>query len=105
MITRLNRIGNVLVPNTNYCAFEDWVVPILDRMLEEQEGPEQTRWSPSSIIHRLGKEIDNEESVYYWCYKVSCCGCDRVAAQLKRNGADEDRIIFPSSALRSQMDL
>ena len=26
-------------------------------------------WTPSQIIRRLGKEIDNEESVYYWCYK------------------------------------
>ncbi|KAH8157827.1 hypothetical protein CIB48_g10420 [Xylaria polymorpha] len=33
----LNRIGNLMVPNANYCAFEDWVVPILDKMLEEQE--------------------------------------------------------------------
>ncbi|ODN87755.1 deoxyhypusine synthase [Cryptococcus wingfieldii CBS 7118] len=64
----LNRIGNLLVPNSNYCAFEDWVVPILDKMVEEQE-QQGTQWSPSSIIHRLGKEIDNEESVYYWCYK------------------------------------
>lgn len=33
----LNRIGNLLVPNDNYCKFEDWVVPILDKMLEEQK--------------------------------------------------------------------
>ncbi|ORY21332.1 putative deoxyhypusine synthase [Naematelia encephala] len=65
----LNRIGNLLVPNSNYCSFEDWVVPILDQLVAEQEGPEKTRWSPSSVIRRLGKEIDNEESVYYWCYK------------------------------------
>ena len=30
-------------------------------------------WSPSKIIHRLGKEIDNEDSVYYWAYKVCLC--------------------------------
>ncbi|OCF30755.1 deoxyhypusine synthase [Kwoniella heveanensis BCC8398] len=64
----LNRIGNLLVPNSNYCAFEDWVVPILDQMVKEQE-EKGTRWSPSSVIHRLGQEIDDEESVYYWCYK------------------------------------
>jgi deoxyhypusine synthase len=33
----LNRIGNLLVPNNNYCKFEDWLVPILDKMLEEQK--------------------------------------------------------------------
>jgi deoxyhypusine synthase len=67
---RLNRIGNLLVPNSNYCAFEDWVVPLLDKMLEEQEGTEKKHWTPSEVIRRLGKEINNEDSVYYWCYKV-----------------------------------
>jgi len=28
-------------------------------------------WTPSKLIARLGREIDNPESVYYWCYKVS----------------------------------
>ncbi|KAK8971101.1 Deoxyhypusine synthase [Platanthera guangdongensis] len=32
----LNRIGNLLVPNDNYCRFENWINPILDQMLEEQ---------------------------------------------------------------------
>jgi deoxyhypusine synthase len=69
----LNRIGNLVVPNSNYCAFEDWVVPILDRMLEEQEASRGTddeiHWTPSKVIHRLGKEINDERSVYYWAYK------------------------------------
>lgn len=50
------------------------MVPILDQMVAEQEGEEKVRWSPSKVIHRLGKEIDNEESVYYWCYKVGRIG-------------------------------
>ncbi|KAK4172580.1 putative deoxyhypusine synthase [Triangularia setosa] len=69
----LNRIGNLVVPNKNYCLFEDWVVPILDKMLEEQEASKGTdneiNWTPSKIIHRLGKEINDERSVYYWAYK------------------------------------
>ena len=32
----INRIGTLLVPNDNYCKFEDWMDPILDKMLEEQ---------------------------------------------------------------------
>ncbi|MFQ6646680.1 hypothetical protein Gotur_020494, partial [Gossypium turneri] len=32
----LNRIGNLLVPNDNYCKFEDWIIPIFDQMLKEQ---------------------------------------------------------------------
>ncbi len=69
----LNRIGNLIVPNNNYCLFEDWVVPILDKMLEEQEASRGTdaeiNWTPSKVIHRLGKEINDERSVYYWAYK------------------------------------
>lgn len=26
-------------------------------------------WTPSKLIHRLGKAIDNEESIYYWAYR------------------------------------
>ncbi|OMJ17476.1 Deoxyhypusine synthase [Smittium culicis] len=63
----LNRIGNLLAPNNNYCKFEDWIMPIFDAMLEEQK--QGTLWTPSKTIHRLGKEINNPESVYYWAYK------------------------------------
>ncbi|KAL6234911.1 hypothetical protein BDW75DRAFT_240722 [Aspergillus navahoensis] len=76
----LNRIGNLIVPNSNYCAFEDWLVPILDKMLEEQEAAnkkaqetgneeDELHWTPSRIIERLGREINNEDSVLYWAAK------------------------------------
>ena len=77
----LNRIGNMLVPNDNYCRFEEWVIPILDKCLEEQEeelrklGPEAFQadspgfWTPSKLVARLGKEINDESSVMYWAYK------------------------------------
>ena len=69
----MNRIGNLVVPNSNYCAFEDWVVPVLDKMLQEQEDRKNTEeplvWMPSTVIRRLGKEINNESSICYWAYK------------------------------------
>jgi deoxyhypusine synthase len=65
----MNRIGNMLVPNENYCKFEDWLTPILDKMLKEQQADKELVWTPSKMIARLGKEIDNPESVYYWAYK------------------------------------
>jgi deoxyhypusine synthase len=65
----MNRIGNLIVPNDNYCKFEDWLTPILDAMLAEQKSSGIV-WTPSSFIRRLGKEINDEESVYYWAYKV-----------------------------------
>ena len=64
----VNRIGNLLVPNANYCLFEDWLSPILHTMTDEQV-KDKVRWSPSTMIDRLGKEINNEESVYYWAHK------------------------------------
>lgn len=63
----MNRIGNLIVPNDNYCKFEDWMLPILDAMVDEQE--KGTKWTPSKFIDRLGKEINDESSIYYWCWK------------------------------------
>jgi deoxyhypusine synthase len=63
-----NRIANLIVPNKNYCEFEDWIMPILDAMLDEQK-TKGVRWTPSRLIDRLGKEINNEDSVYYWAHK------------------------------------
>ncbi|KAJ6713892.1 DEOXYHYPUSINE SYNTHASE [Salix viminalis] len=64
----LNRIGNLLIPNDNYCKFEDWIIPIFDQMLKEQT-EENVSWTPSKLIARLGKEINNESSYLYWAYK------------------------------------
>ncbi|KAB2063331.1 hypothetical protein ES319_A10G209300v1 [Gossypium barbadense] len=64
----LNRIGNLLVPNDNYCKFEDWIIPIFDQMLKEQH-EENVLWTPSKLIARLGREINNGNSYLYWAYK------------------------------------
>mmetsp|Transcript_32886 Transcript_32886/g.129140 ORF Transcript_32886/g.129140 Transcript_32886/m.129140 type:complete len:285 (-) Transcript_32886:65-919(-) len=60
----VNRIGNLVVPNENYCKFEDWLMPILDKVLQEQDL--QQPWTPSTLIQRLGREINDESSVCYW---------------------------------------
>jgi deoxyhypusine synthase len=64
----INRIGNLLVPNLNYCAFEDWFAPLLNTMHDEQE-KDGVVWTPSKMIARMGKEIDHEDSVWYWAWK------------------------------------
>ncbi|EFN73018.1 Probable deoxyhypusine synthase [Camponotus floridanus] len=64
----LNRTGNLLVPNDNYCLFEDWVMPKLDAMLAEQK-EKGTLWTPSKMITKLGEEINHEDSIYYWAAK------------------------------------
>ena len=84
----INRIGNLLVPNKNYCIFEDWMSPIIEKMHDEQDEahrawakevadispgettfPDRFVWTPSKIIERLGKEINDESSVLYWAAK------------------------------------
>ncbi|KAH9515195.1 hypothetical protein Btru_019481 [Bulinus truncatus] len=62
-----NRTGNLIVPNTTYCKFHSWLNPIIDAMVEEQK--KGAEWSPSKLIWRMGKEINNPESIYYWAYK------------------------------------
>jgi len=64
----LNRAGNLLIPNSNYCLFEDWVMPILDDMLAEQ-AMRDTPWTPSAVIRRLGLEINHPDSICYWAAK------------------------------------
>lgn len=86
----INRIGNLLVPNKNYCQFEDWIAPLLNTMHDEQDAqwqewaaefakckesgddcssPKKFVWTPSKVIARLGLEINNEDSVLYWAAK------------------------------------
>ncbi|XP_051170064.1 probable deoxyhypusine synthase [Leptopilina boulardi] len=64
----INRIGNLLVPNNNYCLFEDWVMPKFDEMLREQK-EKGMLWTPSKIIEKLGNDINNTESICYWAAK------------------------------------
>eukprot|EP00768_Dysnectes_brevis_P002909 gnl/Dysnectes_brevis/2120_a2463_1276.p1 GENE.gnl/Dysnectes_brevis/2120_a2463_1276~~gnl/Dysnectes_brevis/2120_a2463_1276.p1 ORF type:complete len:406 (-),score=110.12 gnl/Dysnectes_brevis/2120_a2463_1276:121-1338(-) len=63
----LNRIGNLIVPNDNYVKFEEWIQPIFDQMLIEQRAG--YHWTPQRLIWRLGREIDHEDSIYYWAWK------------------------------------
>jgi deoxyhypusine synthase len=65
----LNRIGNLICPNDNYCRFDDWITPIINTMHDEQDKNNSLIWSPSTIIKRLGMEINDERSIYYWAAK------------------------------------
>lgn len=87
----LNRTGNLIVPNNNYCLFENWLQPILDQMLKEQN-EEGINWTPSKMIARMGKEIDNEESIYYWAYKNNI----PVLSPALTDGSIGDNIYFHS---------
>ena len=107
-LQHINRVGNLCIRNDNYIEFEDWLTPILQSMLDEQEqsvklidhlkdivrreheaGQAATAgyfsdmteaqkelynskpviWTPSKIIARLGKEINDPSSILYWAQK------------------------------------
>jgi len=58
----INRAGNIFIPNSRYCKFEDFLIPLLKKHKNQIK-------SPSDIIKLLGKEINNKESIYYWAQK------------------------------------
>lgn len=64
----INRIGNMLAPNNCYIEFQNFFIPIVKEMHKEQK-ENGTIFTPSMMINRMGKAINNEQSVYYWCWK------------------------------------
>ena len=64
----LYRYGNIIGANEAYVDFEAFTLPLIKKMYEEQK-EKGTIFTPSSFINRYGQEINNEDSVYYWCWK------------------------------------
>ncbi len=64
----INRAGNIFIPNILYCKFEEFMNPILEKIYAEQNETGKII-SVSEFIKVLGKEINDERSIYYWCYK------------------------------------
>lgn len=66
--TGINRAGNILIPNSRYCEFEDFVIPILEECYENQKKTGEVI-TPRKLIWKLGEKINNKKSVYHWCWK------------------------------------
>lgn len=81
----LNRVGNVLIPNRNYVAFEKWITELFDDIVDGKiprpdTGPEgrpvegyrmlgnTAVITPSRLVYEMGRKIQSEESIYYWAY-------------------------------------
>ncbi len=85
----VNRIGNVLVPNNRYIAFEEFVQPVLEELYHEQKkSGKATR--ASDIIYRMGEKINDEKSIYYWAWKQNV----KVYCPVATDGALGDNIYF-----------
>ena len=64
----INRIGNIFVPNSRYVKFEQFVIPILEEIYQEQK----KRGKPLltyEIVWKLGERINDERSICYWAWK------------------------------------
>jgi deoxyhypusine synthase len=66
----INRIGNILVPNDHYARFEQFLLPILHSIADEEERS-GIPITPSRLADRLGAEIGDESSICYWAHKNS----------------------------------
>jgi len=64
----INRAGNIFIPNSRYCSFEDFIIPILEKLYYEQKEAGKIT-TPSELIWELGKAINDKKSIYYNCYK------------------------------------
>lgn len=64
----INRIGNIFVPNSRYVMFEEFVMPVLKELYDEQKKTGKPIL-PSQIIWKLGEKINNKNSIYYWAWK------------------------------------
>lgn len=64
----INRAGNIFIPNSRYCSFENFIIPIFEEIYKEQKETGKVITS-SELIWRLGKEINDPKSVYYHCYR------------------------------------
>ena len=85
----INRIGNILVPNDRYIEFEKIMNKFLLRMLEKQK-KENRPITASEFINEIGKELNDENSIYYWATKNNIpCFCPALT-----DGSVGDMIYF-----------
>ncbi len=64
----INRIGNILVPNDRYIAFEKLMTPFLAQILDEQKKTGRII-NTTEFCRRLGSRINDENSILYWASK------------------------------------
>jgi deoxyhypusine synthase len=64
----INRAGNIYVPNSRYCRFEEFIIPLFEEFYERQKETGKVV-SASELIWKLGEKIGDKNSIYYWAWK------------------------------------
>ncbi len=60
----MNRVGNLYITNESYCNFEDSVRPMLEKVYANKK-----RISVSSLLHEIGGQLDDKDSILYQANK------------------------------------
>jgi len=84
----INRIGNILAPNSRYVEFEKFCQNVLSELYEEQKKGKII--SGLDLIWKLGERIKNKESIYYWAWKNKI----KVYCPALMDGALGDNVYF-----------
>lgn len=56
----INRLGNIFVPDKNYCDFEDWHMKFIGKIAEKNN-----IIAPSEYIKKMGMEINDKRSILH----------------------------------------
>lgn len=113
-----NRIGNLVISNDNYIQFETWFNAVMDELIsgETEDYPNTilnrkgTRaytdenpliLTPSKFIRYLGKKINDENSVLYWCYKNNI----NVYSPAMTDGSLGDLLTFYNGRTAFKLDI
>jgi deoxyhypusine synthase len=62
----LNRVGNLLIPNDNYVSFEEFFVPVVERLHKKQLASNyRNHTSPTEVNYEMGLELGSPEARQY----------------------------------------
>ncbi|MEK6940572.1 MAG: deoxyhypusine synthase family protein [Nanoarchaeota archaeon] len=56
----VNRVGNLFITNESYCNFENYLLPLFDKLYQKKK-----RWAVSEFLKEIGLELKDENSILY----------------------------------------
>lgn len=106
-----NRIGNLVIRDKNYFLFEEWFNNLMTELLSgndevySREGGYSENYplilTPSKFIEVLGRKINDERSVLYWCYKNKI----KVYSPGMTDGSIGDMLTFLKGRNKFKLDI
>ncbi len=60
----VNRVGNLYITSESYMNFEDFMLPVLDKLYQKQK-----RWAVSELLKEIGLTLNDEKSILFQAAK------------------------------------